>query len=165
MGGRIAAGGTSGNAPLAAGDRWRYGSGMTKHITIAMAVLAVAACGDRGEDPEQPRTVSVAEAFPNIPLPEGGQIVSSIGEGDARQLIITTPIVADTVVAYYRGLLSEEPYQLVNESTNDGRTSFYVEQDGPPLWVTVEADSSGGTLVRLTGAAIRQAAAQPGPRQ
>ncbi len=163
MGGRIAGGVVSGNAALAAGGRRRYGSGMYKPIMFAAAVLATVACGDREVKQDTQEMVSIPEALPNIPLPPGGNIRGVEGEGDARQLLIATPVEADSVVEYYRELLADAPYELISESTNDGRTSFYVEQEGgQPLWVTVEG-LDGGTMVRLTGAAIRQPPPAPAP--
>ncbi len=135
---------------------------MNKSIIIALAALAVTACGDREQQPDTPKMVSITDAFPNIPLAPEGEISGVEGEGDARQLLISSSLAADSIASYYRELLSDAPYELISESTNDGRTSFYAEQEGgQPLWVTVEGLEAGGTLIRLTGAAIRQRAAVP----
>jgi hypothetical protein len=159
MGGRIAGGVIPGNAVLAEGGRRRYGWGMNKTLMFVAAVLALGACGDSKDGPAEQKMVSIPEALPNIPLPPDGAITSQEGEGDARQLIVTTPAVGDSVVEYYRELLADAPFELISESTNEGRTSFYAElESGQPLWITVEALESGGTIVRLTGAAIRQTA-------
>jgi hypothetical protein len=45
---------------------------------------------------------------------------------------------------------------LVNESVNDGVISFFVEQNGPSMWVVVQGLDAGGSLVTLAGARARQ---------
>jgi hypothetical protein len=59
------------------------------------------------------------------------------------------------VADYYRDVLARPPYRLINESTNDGLVSFYVEQDGPSMWVAVQGLTAGGALVTVAGARPR----------
>jgi hypothetical protein len=123
--------------------------------TTALCAALVAACGGAGQDAPEEEQVPIVQVLPNIPLPPGGQPLTSERGGDAAQLLVSTPVLADSVIAFYRDLLSRPPYRLVNEATERSITSFYVEQDGPSLWVTVEGLEAGGTLVRLAGAAVR----------
>jgi hypothetical protein len=137
----------------------RYGSSMTRLLTVLpLAALALAACGDRPADAPTERAISAVEAFANIPLPPNGVPAGSEGTGDALQLMVTSEFTADSVSAFYRRLLTQEPYHLINESSTAGTTSFYVESaDKRPLWVHVTPEASGGSMVRLVGAAVRPA--------
>lgn len=128
---------------------------------LGVALLAIA-CGGEPEAPEE-QVLTPIQVLPNIAIPPGGSPLGSEGGSEAATLLVSTPLAADSVVGFYRNLLSEPPYRLINEATSAGRTSFYVEQDGPPLWVTVEGLTAGGTLVRLSGAAVR-ADSTPAPK-
>lgn len=138
---------------------------LTRTGTTALCALILAACGGAEPDAPAEAELPIVQALPNIPFPPGGQPLTSERGGDAAQLLVSTPLVVDSVVDFYRNLLSQPPYRLVNEATEKGVTSFYVEQDGPSLWVTVEGLEAGGSLVRLAGAAVRTdtvgVAAQP----
>lgn len=126
--------------------------GMTTRLAFcALAALTLGACADEPETPVETR-LSPAQVLPNIAMPPGGQALASEGSSEAATLLISTPMAADSVAEYYRGVLSKPPYRLINESVNAGITSFYVEQDGPPMWLTVEGLEAGGTLVRMSGA-------------
>jgi hypothetical protein len=127
-----------------------------KVVSILTVCLALTACGSSEEPLVEEPIVSTAEVLPNLPLPPGGMILGTEGTGEALQLLISTPIGSDTVVAFYRSVLSRPPYILMNDNTQEGLTSFYVEQDGPPLWVTVQHLEAGGSLVRLTGVSVQQ---------
>jgi hypothetical protein len=124
----------------------------TRHSLIALAAVVLAACGGEPETPPAEATLSPAQVLPNIAMPPGGEALGSEGGSEAATLLISTPMVADSVAEFYRGVLSKPPYRLINESVNAGITSFYVEQDGPPMWITVEGLEAGGTLVRMSGA-------------
>src|SRR5690606_21934634 len=104
--------------PLARSRPGRYGSGMPRtHLLLPVALVALAACGsDAADAPEAERPLSAIEAFANIPLPPNGVPAGSEGTGEALQLMVTSEFEADSVSAFYRGLLTEEPYHLINES-------------------------------------------------
>lgn len=123
----------------------------TRHSLLALAAFAVAACGTEPETPAE-TTLTPVQVLPNIAMPPGGEALGSEGGSEAATLLISTPVSADSVVTFYRDVLSKPPYRLINESVNAGITSFYVEQDGPPMWLTVEGLEAGGTLVRMSGA-------------
>ncbi len=135
---------------------------MIKRTFAVVGALAVVACAKPADAPEPP-SVTVFEVMPNVALPPDGQILASEGGEEAATLLVSSPFPADTILAFYRSVLSEPPYRLINEAVTDGRTSFYVEQDGPPLWVTVEGLGAGGTLVRLAGAAVKPASGRTTP--
>jgi hypothetical protein len=129
-------------------------------LPSALGAAFLLACGGDAPPPPEPE-VAVVQALPNIPLPPNGQPLASERGETAAQLLVSTPMHADSVAEFYRTLLSQPPYRLVNEATANAVTSFFVEQDGPPLWVTVEGLPAGGTLVRLAGAAVRETVATP----
>ena len=127
---------------------------MKMPVLTLVAALALAGCGGDAA-PAEPEMLSPIQVLPNIALPEGGEVVGTEGGVDAAVLVLSTPLPGDSIAEFYRRILSEAPYRLVNEDVTGSVTSFYVEQDGPPLWVTVEALEAGGTLVRLAGAAVK----------
>lgn len=124
----------------------------TRHTLTALAALVLAACGGEPEAPPAETVMSPVQVLPNIAMPPDGQILGREGGAEAASLLISTPVASDSVVEFYRNVLSKPPYRLINESVNSGNTSFYVEQDGPPMWVVVEGLEAGGTLIRMTGA-------------
>jgi hypothetical protein len=126
----------------------------TRLALLTLAALTAGACGGEPEAPAE-TVMSPIQVLPNIALPPSGQIIGTEGGTEAASLIISTPMESDSVAGFYRDVLSRPPYRLINESVNGQVTSFYGEQDGPPLWVTVEHLEAGGTLVRLAGAAIK----------
>src|SRR5690606_7806045 len=122
-------------------------------LLLAATLVAAGCSGDSGQP--EPEPLSPLQVLPNIPLPEDGQVVGTEGGVDAAVLVLSTPMPADSVAEFYRNMLSDAPYRLINEDVTGNVTSFYVEQDGPPLWVTVESLEAGGSLIRLAGAAAR----------
>lgn len=128
---------------------------MMKPIALVLVAAALAAgCSGDGREPEE-TVMTPIQVLPNLPLPGDAAVVGTEGGVDAAVLVLSTPIPGDSIAEYYRDLLSRPPYRLINEDVTNGVTSFYVEQDGPPLWVTVEPLQAGGTLVRLAGAAVK----------
>jgi hypothetical protein len=123
----------------------------TRHAVYALTALVLMACGSEPEAPAE-TVLSPVEVLPNIALPPGGEAIGNEGGTEAATLLISTPVSADSVVEFYRDVLSKPPYRLINESVNAGITSFYVEQDGPPMWLTVQGLEAGGTLVKMSGA-------------
>lgn len=126
-------------------------------MLLAAAVLATA-CGDKAAQEVEETPPSIAEVFPNLPLPPGGILLSQEGAGSAMQMIFSSTQPGDSIADYYREVLSAPPYELINESTNNGVVSFFVEQDGPSMWVVVQGLEAGGTLVTMAGARPRIAA-------
>lgn len=135
-----------------------------------LAVLTVAAaslggCQEKKAVAEVDNTPPRLEAvLPNIPMPPGGMVLTSESSKDARRFILTSPEAVDLVVNYYREVLGKPPYRLINESQNSGVTSFYAEQDGPPLWVTVQKNGDAGSMVTIAGAASDSTKATPDPK-
>lgn len=136
-----------------------YGSGMIRHLScLALIGLIITGCGDKTSDGPVETPITAIEAFPNVPLPPNGTIVRSQGTGDALELVMGSPSPDSSVADYYRQLLAKPPYRLINESVAGGVTTFYVESGNDrPLWVHVQADSLGGTTVRLVGTAAPKA--------
>jgi hypothetical protein len=128
-----------------------------KTTLLLLSIVTLAACQAKDAEPVEEVPVTLPEVFPNLPLPPGGQVVSRTGTGSAMQMVFSTPVAGDTVAAYYRDILAKPPYQLINESTNDGVVAFFVEQDGPSMWVAVQGLEAGGTLVTIAGARPRVA--------
>ena len=119
---------------------------------VLVGSLALAACG--GHDaPKPPR---MAEALPKVPLPPQAKLVSRSEGADALQLTVKSPVGPDAVASYYRQVFKEAGWRLVNEAKDqEGAVVFFVEQDGPPLWVRVrKAEDGQGSLVEIAGARV-----------
>ena len=115
-------------------------------------VLLLACGSDVAPPSKSPSTFTV---FPNLPLPPGAKFVSRAGSSDALQITMFSPNEANSVVEYYRDVLSKGRWRLVSDQKKpDGKVVFYAEQDGPPIWVSVWPTDSAGTMVQLAGAVL-----------
>lgn len=119
---------------------------------MLVGLLTLAACG-RDEAPKPPK---LSEVLPKLPLPPQPTFVSRAGGADALQLTVRSPAGPDAVASYYRQLFKKGGWRLVNEAKdNEGAVVFFVEQDGPPLWVRVrKGDDGHGSLVEISGARV-----------
>jgi hypothetical protein len=134
-----------------------------RHAALGGVVLclALSACGDK-----PPRTANVSEALPNLPLPPHPTFLERTGGPDALQITVRTPASTDDVLAYYRRVLKQGRWRLVNDAKDsEGATVLFAQQDGPPLWVRIRSEAEGGgTLVELSGAVVPKAdSAAPSP--
>ena len=114
------------------------------------ATLLLAACGK--DAPPAPPAVPIEQVLPNIPFPPEAEPMGSNRSEDAMQLSVASSVPADSVVAYYRTVLTQAPYRLINEGKAGDITSFYVEQDGPSMWVRVQPVDAKNSLVTIAGA-------------
>ena len=117
-------------------------------LSVLAAVVLLSACHRAG-----PQQVTLGEAFRYLPLPANAQALVKEGGAEAMEFIFVTPTMPDSVVAYYRRVLSADPFHLINERTVGKSVALYAEQDaGPPIWVTINPNGSEGTMVTLAGA-------------
>lgn len=134
-------------------------------ILMSLTLAPLAACQSAKAPVEEVKKVGL-EVLPNIPIPPGGTILTSQSTDEALQMITVTDRSVDSVLTYYRDLLAKEPYRLVSETTTpDGMTSFFVEQDGPGLWVTVQKNGEAGSMVTIVGAVADTAAVAAAKRE
>lgn len=127
-------------------------------FALLLAVAPLAAC-QSSKAPEEPTKTAGLEVLPNIPLPPGGTPITSQSGSEAMQVVSVTEVSVDSVVAYYREVLGRAPFRLINEAAADGATTFYAEQDGPSLWITVKKNGQSGAMVVIAGAVADTAAA------
>jgi len=127
-------------------------------LAALLTLASVAACQSAKPDAAPPPPAGF-EVLPNLPLPPNGMPLTSQASSDAMQIFAATEVGMDSVLAYYRSVLAEPPYRLVNETTTDSITAFYVEQDGPSMWITVQRNGESGTMVVIAGAATDTSAA------
>lgn len=127
-------------------------------IALLLTFAPLAAC-QSSKPADEPVKNAGLEVLPNLPLPPGGTPLTSQSSTEAMQVIATTESPVDSVVAYYRSLLAKPPFRLINETMADSITSFYVEQDGPSLWITVQRNGPVGSLVVIAGAVADTTAA------
>lgn len=117
-------------------------------LSLLAATAAVAGCHK-----SPPKQVTFESAFHTIPLPPEAQALVSEGGTEAMQMVFVTPVSPDSIVVYYRRILSADPFHLVNERARGKSTALYAEQDrGPPIWVTISPNGSEGSQVVLAGA-------------
>jgi hypothetical protein len=127
---------------------------------------ALAACADK--PPKYPKTASLHDALPVLPLPPNPDIVSRAGGPDVLQVTVRSPAKSDVVEAYYRQTFKTGGWHLLSDAKDaEGAVVFLAQQNGPPLWVRVrKAEDGQGTVVELTGAVVpkHDSAAAPGKR-
>jgi hypothetical protein len=130
-------------------------------IRYFVICAALTACADK-----RPKTPSLGEAIPNLPLPPQATFVSRAGGPDALQITVRSPEAADSVAAYYRGVFKTGTWRLVNDAKDvEGATVLLAQQKGPPLWVRIQkAEDGAGSLIQISGAVLPKhdsAAAKP----
>jgi hypothetical protein len=114
----------------------------------ALMMWALAGCGGDSA----PKPPSFAEAFPNLPLPPKGVLVSTSGGVGALQLTMTSTVPREQVTRYYESVFSKKPWRLVSQTKRGGDvTVLLAEQDGRPLWVTIRR-AGEVTQIDLAGA-------------
>jgi hypothetical protein len=122
-------------------------------IRLLLLCAGLAACGDKA-----PKTASLHDALPFVPLPPQATFVSRSGGPDAVQITLRSPAKADDITAYYRSVLQKGGWRLVSDAKDkDGATVLFAEKKGPPLWIRVrQAEDGNGTLVQVSGAVVAQ---------
>lgn len=129
-------------------------------FALLLTVAQLGAC-QSAKPAETPKQAGL-EVLPNLPLPPEGTLQSTQTSPEAMSVVATTVVSLDSVLAYYRTILAKEPFRLINETTADSVTSFYVEQAGPSLWITVRRNGPTGSMVVIAGAAADTSAAAKG---
>jgi hypothetical protein len=125
------------------------------HLTFALAAtVALVGCHK-----PKPKEVNLSQVLPNIPLPPDPEPLVKETGTNAMRVLIVSRVAPDSVVAYYRKILSAEPFRLVNERSSGRTTSFYAEQDGPSIWITVSPNGTQGSMVIIAGASDSSQAA------
>jgi hypothetical protein len=126
-------------------------------VALALPVVLLAGCKSKPVVEAAPPPPALSQVLPVLPFPPGAQPVSTASGADATQITVNTPEPPDSVANFYRKVLAEPPFRLVNESTTGGAISFLADQDGPSLWVTIRSDGKTGSQVTLAGAVVASA--------
>jgi hypothetical protein len=127
-------------------------------LALLLTVAQLGACQSAKPVEEAPKLAGL-EVLPNLPLPPEGTLQNTQSSPEAMQVVAVTEVGVDSVLTYYRTILGKEPFRLINETTTDSITSFYVEQAGPSLWITVRRNGSKGSMVVIAGASADTSAA------
>lgn len=118
------------------------------HLMLALAATALLSSCHKAK----PKEAELTQVLPNIPLPPDPEPLIRETGTNAMQFLIASRASTDSVVAYYRRVLSADPFRLVNERTSGKTTSFYAEQNGPSIWITVSPNGTEGSMVVIAGA-------------
>jgi hypothetical protein len=123
--------------------------------------LGLVACGDK-----RPKSASMQDAMPFVPLPPQATFLNQSRGPDALQITVRSGVKPDEVTAYYRGILKRNGWQVVSDAKdNDGAAVILAQKNGPPLWIRVQSTEGGAaSLVQLMGAVVARtdtAAAKP----
>jgi hypothetical protein len=121
---------------------------------LALACVGLAGCGEKPPTPPK-----LSQVFPRLPLPPQPSLVSRSGGADALQITFRSPRPKKEIESYYRRVLSEDGWRLINHATGpDGAAVLLAERDGSPLWVRIHAarDDSTATLIELAGALVKR---------
>ncbi|HEU4828333.1 MAG TPA: hypothetical protein VFT04_03985 [Gemmatimonadales bacterium] len=119
-------------------------------MALIAGLLAVAACEPAPPPPED--IPELGEAFPSLPLPAGGEVVSRQGSRDALQVVIDVPAPVRAVAAMYRANLSTESWRLVSDTRDSAGAIILYAEGEKPLWVRIAEGAPGRTRVELSGA-------------
>lgn len=123
-------------------------------VAVAIPVLLLAGCKSAKAPEAAPPPPPLSQVLPNLPFPPDAQPVASVSGADATQITVRSPHPPDSVASYYRKLLGDPPFRLVNEASAGGVISFLADQDGPSIWVTVQPDGKVGSQVTIAGAQV-----------
>jgi hypothetical protein len=127
----------------------------THHLTVALAATVLLA----GCHKPKPKEIKLSQVLPNIPLPPDPEPLVKETGTNAMRVLIVSRVAPDSVAAYYRNVLSADPFRLINERSSGRTTSFYAEQDGPSIWITVSPNGDQGSMVTIAGASDSSQAA------
>lgn len=119
-------------------------------MVLIAGLLAVSAC-----EPAPPPAEDLpefSEAFPDLPLPAGGKVVSRHGSRDALQVVIDVASPADAVAGLYRTNLSGESWRLVSDTKDSTGAVVLYAEGRKPLWIRIAALDPATTRVELSGA-------------
>jgi hypothetical protein len=125
-------------------------------LAAALSVTLVA-CGDKPPSPPQ-----MSDVFSRLPVPPQASFVSRSGGADALQITVRTPIRPDAIATYYRSVLKQDEWKLLNDTKDkSGAVLLFAQRRNRPLWVRVRLDrGTGGSLVDLAGAVVAEDSAK-----
>ena len=129
-------------------SKTRLTAGLT--WALALAALAVTACGEREPQQEMP-DVNVLQEVAIFPL---SVLISTSGTREAMQTTFVSGYPKDTVAAWYRRGLNSAGWRIVGDVVDPaGQITLHAEREGPPLWIIIEDRvSPPGTKYTLIGA-------------
>ena len=128
---------------------------MNARYLLVLALTATAAGCERAK-PVKP--AELADALPDLYLPSRFSFVSRSGSEDALQITVRTPQKMDQVAAYYRNLLTRDPWTIESDMKDrEGALMLHATRTGkPPIWVRISADTAyNATLVQVSGAVVK----------
>ncbi len=125
---------------------------MPRLASILCAVALVAACERPSED-ARARALTSRVLHDMLAYP-GSSLVSFAAGEQAGQVVLTTPVSPDTVIAWYRRVLLLNGWELRQDQRRpDGSQVLYAVKAERPLWITLQRTAGApGTTYTLIGA-------------
>ena len=130
-----------------------------RRLLLAVSALALVA----GCAPDKPKLPSLPAAFSALPLPPQPEYLGQAGSEDALMFTFRSPVVADSITAYYSRLFARDTaYHVMGRNAGaPGEYAYYVEYDKRPLWIRIRPEAGNeGSIIELTGAVVSKNADQ-----
>ena len=124
-----------------------------RRLLLAVSTLALVA----GCTPDKPKLPSLPAAFSALPLPPDPEYLGQAGSEDALMFTFRSPVVSDTITAYYNRLFATDTaYHVMGSNAGaPGEHAFYVEYHKRPLWIRIRPEAGNeGSIIELTGAVV-----------
>ena len=124
-----------------------------RRLLLAVSALALVA----GCTPDRPKLPSLPAAFSALPLPPQPEYLGQAGSEDALMFTFRSPIVSDSITAYYSQLFARDTaYHVMGSNAGaPGEHAYYVEYEKRPLWIRIRPEAGNeGSIIELTGAVV-----------
>jgi len=129
----------------------------TRAMLVALLATWSAAC-------MRPANKAAQAARPNwlagVPYVAQSVLVDTMGTPDVQHVVIFSPGRLDSVALFYRTRLPPAGWRVVSDVSDSLRVNLYLEREGLPLWVQLEAQGSV-TRVSFTAAGAAQPPSAP----
>ncbi len=118
-------------------------------MALLLAATLFPACGREQVPEERPDT----DVMQRAPLFQPARFKDRHTTSEAVEMVLVTPVTADSVAAWYRNAFDTRGWQIVGDVTGpDGSITLHVARQGPPLWVIIRPGEDGSEF-SLIGAA------------
>ena len=124
-------------------------------LLVLLATWSAACTRPEKKTPETARPNWLA----GVPTVAQSTVEDTTGAPDVQHVVLLSPEPLDSVAAFYRTRLPPAGWRVVSDVGDSVRVSLYLERNGLPLWIQLDAEGPD-TRVSFTAAG---AAGQPQP--